>query len=719
MNFNQQGLNGNGIPPQYGGMGSGNPSNPQQQQQIDIEHQLAKLTPQQLQQLRQKPNLEPIVTSFIQKQQLAQQQMMQQRMGNDQNNMYMNNQSMAGNNPALAAALQKQQMMSRQPRPQMSQQNLQAQMNMRNTNSTALAAAGARQLSQRVPSGPPGQPMGNTFGGVPGAPGAVSGMGAAMGGQPGQFPSGNLPGSGPQIPGQTLGRPMPHSSNSQPPSKVATNQGYTNYPPVPTDVQQKISLKTLSTPDEWSKKLKDEGKEDEITAELKLYEDINAKEFKFKSSSSRQHDSNRHLNEQLIKDLRTYNEIKQLRMKAIHTSSQNQFNNSIWGEGYQGYGNGISNTTSQNILPMNRKRYSKVGESAYSERELNKIILDDLSNNPKRHLVPIRLEFEQERDKFKLRDTFLWDLNEKNITIEQFVEILLEDYKFIHKQHLNTILISVKEQIKDYHQKPEKTMGEIRIPIRINITINNTQFSDQFEWDILNFEENDPEEFSQILCDEMSLPGEFATAIAHTIREQTQIFHKALFLVGYAFDGSAVNEDEIRSHLLPPLRLMSQDKSQYGSLVDDYFSILRNPTSVNDYSPTLTKLTQVEIDKLDKEMERDSRRKRRHVNNDEPSLSLSSRGTSRRGQLHVARGGPVLPDLSDFPKTFRTPQPSSVLPGGVDLGVPDIYSYNEVIVHRTQVANNEFKPPRPKTDRVIFNHDQYNGRFLVRIKYHM
>ena len=165
-----------------------------------------------------------------------------------------------------------------------------------------------------------------------------------------------------------------------------------------------------------------------------------------------------------------------------------------------------------------------------------------------------------------MRDTFLWDLNEEIIKVEDFTAQLLEDYKFISKVHYETILSSIKEQIADYLQKPSKTMGELRIPIKIDITINNTQLTDQFEWDILNNQEGDAEEFSSYMCDELCLPGEFCTAIAHSIREQSQMYYKALNMVGYGFDGSPVHEDEIRNHLLPPLRLVSSDSG----IVDDF-----------------------------------------------------------------------------------------------------------------------------------------------------
>ncbi|EGV60591.1 SNF5-domain-containing protein [Yamadazyma tenuis ATCC 10573] len=474
----------------------------------------------------------------------------------------------------------------------------------------------------------------------------------------------------------------------------------------------RVSFKPMEKTTLWSDKLKQEGKE--VPVDLKVYESMIQKDIKFRARNARQMELNKKMTEDLLHDARSYNEIKQLRMNAISLSQKGQFNNSIWGEGYQGYGNGITNVSTQLLLPDGRKLNKRVPESHKTERETNKELLDMLLKTPKRNLVPIRLDIGESENKFKLRDTFLWDLNEKDINIDQFVDVLLDDYKFIDRSVDSFIVKSIKDQIEDYNREPDKAMGELRIPIKINITVNNTQYTDQFEWDILNFEDNDPEEFSVVLCDEMNLPGEFATAISHSIREQTQMFHKSLNLAGYTFDGSPVNEDEIRNHLLPPLRLVSNEGGGFGPLVDDYFSILRNPTNVNDYTPSLIKLTQLEIERLDKEMERETRHKRRQ-NNELQSLSTGGRGTSRRA-AYAPRGGPTLPDLSDIPKTFRTAQPSSVLPGGVDLGVPDIFAYNEVIVHKTNIPNPDYKAPQSKIHRVVFNHDENNGRFLVKIK---
>lgn len=477
----------------------------------------------------------------------------------------------------------------------------------------------------------------------------------------------------------------------------------------------RMPLKSVA-PSEWSTKLKNAG--EDVPLDVKVYEDIVQRDLEYLRQSAIQGQKYQAMVEKMALDIKTYNLIKQQRMNAISAAAKNQYNNSIWGDGYQGYGNGSSNTATQVILPAQAKRYTKVPDLDMTEREIRRKVAD----SKPRQLVPIRLDFDQERDRFKLRDTFLWNMADETYPLDKFVRTLIEDYKFILEQNLHTVLASVAEQIKDFRKIPDKVVGEIRVPIKIDLVINNTQFVDQFEWDILNAGDSDPEDFANVLCDEMCLPGEFATAVAFSIREQTQLYHKALFLVGYNFDGSPIREDEIRSHILPVLRVLNPDAGD--GAVEDFVSTLRNPAIVADYSPSLNKLTQLEVEKIDKEMERESRRRRRHFNtesnfsyneNGNGQFTAPSRGTaSRRNALHAGRGvKTTLPDLSEIPKTFRTPMPSSVLPGGIDLGVPDIFGYNELIVNRTQIKNPDYKQPAPPG--LVTSYRDSTGSFYVKI----
>lgn len=676
--------------------------------------QLQNLTPQQLQRLKSDPQFQNMIRNYVQKQQMVQQQQLlaqqrgqgqpSQQQGQPQQLPQQLPQGQRQINPqgvgapptggvpqqrafngAQAAFLQQQQLKQQQqghiPPLQLLQQNLTMQQN----------------LLKQHPGTPATVPPSLGPAGVP--PPMAGGIPQALASRGSVETPENLAPIGPIDPNN--------------PSKFTTEQF------------SKLNYKELSSLTEWSDALKKEGKD--VPPLLKTYEDLIKKDSDFLKKYSVQANSSKRTLDGLVRDIKSYDTVKQHRMAAISASTKNQFNNSIWGEGYQGYGNGISNTVTQLILPAHNRSHTRVPDISYTDRQVSEHLLSR-ADKP-RHLVPVRLEFDQERDKFKLRDTFLWDVNEDVLPLDRFVKTLMEDYKFIPDHHYHTIKASISEQIKDFRKKPEKTMGELRIPIKIDITINNTQLNDQFEWDILKSDDNDPEDFAVVMCDELNLPGEFITAISHSIREQAQLFHKALYLIGYSFDGSPILEDEIKSRLLPALRVISQD-AKLGTIVDDFVSILRNPTTVAEFTPTLSKLTQLEVERLDKEMEREARRKRRHTNttdyneNNLPNSgglnTAAGRGSSsRRMALHAGRGVKItLPDLSDIPKTFRTPAPSSILPGAVDVGVPDIYSYNEVMVNRSQARNPDYKAPHEIEDpnRVIYRHDPAQETLVVKIR---
>ncbi|KAF9343255.1 SWI/SNF chromatin-remodeling complex subunit, partial [Mortierella sp. AD094] len=286
----------------------------------------------------------------------------------------------------------------------------------------------------------------------------------------------------------------------------------------------------------------------------------------------------------------------------------------IFGPGYNpAYGNGSGMTNSNGtpatafhiIYPAHRRRARKSKEFTFS-----KAMIEEQASKED-VLVPIRLEIDI--DGLVLRDTFTWNLHESLITPEHFAEVLCEDLQFPVQQFAPQVSRSIREQIQDYHlpalsvsatppgdnvqaaQDDSRSSQELRILIKIDITVANTSLVDQFEWDI-SCPNNDPEQFAEILASELGLGGEFRTAIAHSIREQVQTHTKCLNLIGYNYDGSSVHDEDLRSSFLPKIS-----------------SILRDEEAVEQFTPILEKLTEPEIDKLERDRERDKRRKRRQT----------------------------------------------------------------------------------------------------------
>ncbi|KAG0318496.1 SWI/SNF chromatin-remodeling complex subunit [Dissophora globulifera] len=280
----------------------------------------------------------------------------------------------------------------------------------------------------------------------------------------------------------------------------------------------------------------------------------------------------------------------------------------IFGPGYNpGYGNG-SNIASNNglapnvfhiVYPAHRRRARKSKEFTFTKAMMEEQATKD------NVLVPIRLEIEV--DGLVLRDTFTWNLHESLITPEHFAEVLCEDLQFPTHQFAPQISRAIREQIQDYHlpalsvtetsladQDPPASEAsisgqELRILIKIDITVANTSLVDQFEWDI-SCPNNDPERFAEVLASELGLGGEFRTAIAHSIREQVQTHTKCLNLIGYNYDGSSVHDEDLRGSFLPKIS-----------------SILRDEEAVEQFTPILEKLTEPEIEKLERDRERDKR----------------------------------------------------------------------------------------------------------------
>ncbi|PIL36994.1 hypothetical protein GSI_00686 [Ganoderma sinense ZZ0214-1] len=324
-------------------------------------------------------------------------------------------------------------------------------------------------------------------------------------------------------------------------------------------------------------------------------------------------------------------------------------------------------------------------------------ISDEDASRPEQ-LVPIRLEFDVEHH--KMRDTFVWNLNNPIITPEIFVQSVVDDYSFAPSYYA-VITKAIQEQLSDYKahsatfgkdgvmidgseditngkfsdedamwweawrkrvhsevlyrlpnqpdprnhkrrkvvkdetveqlngtagdvpmtvddfEEDENLMHEeMRILVKLDIIVGSYKLEDQFKWDLENIDPT-PEQFAEIYCTDLGLGGEFRTSIAHSIREQVQIYQKSLFLVGHPSDGSAVQDDDLRMSLLPSLT-----------------SGARSMEQVSMFTPQLNYLSESELEKNEKDREKE--------------LARRKRKTTHR------RCGVALPDREP-PKTYRTP----------------------------------------------------------------
>jgi len=145
-----------------------------------------------------------------------------------------------------------------------------------------------------------------------------------------------------------------------------------------------------------------------------------------------------------------------------------------------------------------------------------------------------------------------------------------------------------------------------------------------------------PEDFAEVYTQELGLGGEFKcvhgfyvlftsdfqffstrTAIAHSIREQVQTYQKSLFLVGHPSDGTPIQDEELKQAFLPSLT-----------------SAARPVSEVVMFTPVLNYLSDGELERTEKERDKDLNKRRKR----------NTRG----------RRGIALPDREPI-RTYRTP----------------------------------------------------------------
>ncbi|KAJ3937206.1 MAG: hypothetical protein NXY57DRAFT_736111 [Lentinula lateritia] len=161
--------------------------------------------------------------------------------------------------------------------------------------------------------------------------------------------------------------------------------------------------------------------------------------------------------------------------------------------------------------------------------------------------------------------------------------------------------------VEEFEFDEAKMTEDMRIVIKLDIIVGSMKLDDQFEWDIDNVKAS-PEQFAEIYTSDLGLSGEFRSAIAHSIREQVQTYHKSLFLVGRPSDGSYIQDEELRSAFLPSLAEGARSMDQ-----------------VQFFTPLLNYLSDGEIERNEKERDKDVNRRRKRNTRGRRGVNLPDR----------------------------------------------------------------------------------------------
>ncbi|KJA21212.1 hypothetical protein HYPSUDRAFT_42345 [Hypholoma sublateritium FD-334 SS-4] len=273
-------------------------------------------------------------------------------------------------------------------------------------------------------------------------------------------------------------------------------------------------------------------------------------------------------------------------------------------------------------------------------------------------LVPIRVEFET--DTHRIRDCFVWNINESLIKPENFAKIFCNDLD-IPQTWADTIATQIRAQLEDHEGVASMELGqdgaldtaeqpatgeelpECRVILsvrhtpsraaltlltpcgtpQIDVQIANHHLVDHIEWDLLS--PLTPEEFSIKLAAELGLTGEAVPLIAHAVHEEL-LKHKKDAIEWGVIGGDREAGEEAAA---PGEK---RDRSGFGLVKDKtglglgwgraprdgrgpktLKSVWRDWADAEEFRTTFEELTAEEVERREIERERATRRLRRET----------------------------------------------------------------------------------------------------------
>ncbi|KAG0676745.1 Chromatin structure remodeling complex protein sfh1 [Pichia californica] len=274
---------------------------------------------------------------------------------------------------------------------------------------------------------------------------------------------------------------------------------------------------------------------------------------------------------------------------------------------YDVYKNLILNSNNRSI---NLSNYYGNKEAPHELPKINFTPFEIMSNysNPE-IIIPIKLKINTSNA--VINDNILWNLNETLITPEIYSSIMSSELD-LNKNIESNITNQIKDQIqsfKDLLANPNNSIidqfllneKEFHVVLDISANIGEDFYTDKIEWNLLD-NSFTPEMFAKTVCMDIGLKPEFETAIAVAIYDEIYKFKRELIenpqQVSQNIDSlpffNMINPDDASKSIVQGLRY---DTKKYGE----------------EFSPTVEKLNEWEIEKRETEKERNLRRRKRET----------------------------------------------------------------------------------------------------------
>ncbi|SCZ88006.1 BZ3500_MvSof-1268-A1-R1_Chr2-1g04129 [Microbotryum saponariae] len=270
---------------------------------------------------------------------------------------------------------------------------------------------------------------------------------------------------------------------------------------------------------------------------------------------------------------------------AATTTSTTNAKAVVWGDG-KSY---LGTLPPGNLVIVQPAKMTRHG--AFSE--------DQLEDQAEQQAVFVPIQIDLEVDTFRIRDSFVWNINEKLITPESFARIFCDDLD-IPPSCASEVARQIKEQCGEQMgvaeipvRAAEDELAEIekdlRVILHLNVMVGTLHLVDRIEWDLSS--SLTPELFASVLVRDISLPSSASPLIATAIYEELHRLKKDCLQMGLIGD----EEGGVPRRRGPrPLE-----------------GVWRDWNETKDFGPSVEILTLDEMDKKEAERDRALRRAKR------------------------------------------------------------------------------------------------------------